>query len=81
MSQHPAWSEMLVYQAPNWAIELKGDIKHETIWANLNQLAGLFWRDKSVISRHIKNIFWSWELKQDQTVALFATVQKDVQKQ
>ena len=47
----------------------------ETIWLNLSQLCELFQRDKSVISRHIKNIYTEGELEEDSTVAFFATVQ------
>lgn len=49
----------------------------ETVWLNLNQIAILFGRDKSVISRHIKNIFSSEELDRNSTVAFFATVQNE----
>ncbi|MDR0860317.1 MAG: hypothetical protein LBO09_05070 [Candidatus Peribacteria bacterium] len=66
-------SNIIVYQAPNGAIELKGDIEHETVWASLDQIAGVFGRDKSVISRHIKNIYKDGELSQKQVVAFFAT--------
>lgn len=44
---------------------------------SLNQLSQLFGRDKSVISRHLKNIFADGELEVDSTVANFATVQKE----
>ena len=64
-----------IYQAPNGEIEFKGDLEHETIWASLDQIVKLFNRDKSGISRHIKNIFNSGELDKDSTVAIFATVQ------
>ena len=47
----------------------------DTVWLNLDQIAKLFERDKSVISRHIKNIFNSKELTHTSTVAFFATVQ------
>jgi len=47
------------------------------IWANLEQISALFGRDKSVISRHIKNIFKEEELQRNATVAIFATVQKE----
>ena len=66
-----------IYQAENGEIEFKGDIQKETIWASLNQIAQLFGRDKSVISRHIKNIFNSGELDRDSTVAKIATVQME----
>jgi len=66
-----------IYQSENGAIEFKGDLSRETIWANLDQIAKLFNRDKSGISRHIKNIFNSGELDKNSTVAIFATVQKE----
>ncbi len=64
-----------IFQAENGAIELRGDSSLETIWANLEQIAKLFSRDKSGISRHIKNIYESEELQKEATVAIFATVQ------
>ena len=51
-------------------------LKQETLWLTLNQMATLFGRDKSVISRHIRNILTSKELEHS-TVAFFATVQKE----
>jgi len=66
-----------IYQAPNGEIEFRGDLEHETIWASLDQIAKLFNRDKSGISRHIKNIFNSGELDKDSTVAKIATVQTE----
>ena len=67
--------KLAIYQAQNGAIELNFDDNEETIWANLNQISKLFNRDKSVISRHIKNIFNTKELERNQTVAKIATVQ------
>ncbi|MFA5645735.1 MAG: hypothetical protein WDA18_05200 [Candidatus Ratteibacteria bacterium] len=67
--------EIVVYQGKNGEIALKGDVKKETIWASLQQIADLFETDKSGISRHIKNIYQSGELKQKETVAKIATVQ------
>ncbi len=49
----------------------------ETVWLNLNQMAMLFDRDKSVISRHIRNIYTEGELKKEATVAKNATVQME----
>jgi len=66
-----------IYQAPNGEIEFRGDLQNETVWANLDQIAKLFGRDKSGISRHIKNIFNSGELDKNSTVAIFATVQTE----
>lgn len=69
--------EILIYQAKSGAIELKGDFSRETIWASLDQIAHVFARDKSVISRHIKNIFTEGELKRSSVVAFFATTAAD----
>ena len=70
--------EIVIYQSDDGAINFRGDLENENIiWGNLNQISSLFGRDKSVISRHIKNIFKSKELERSQTVAIFATVQKE----
>jgi len=66
-----------IYQAPNGQIEFTSDSEHETIWASLDQIAKLFGRDKSGISRHIKNIFKSGELEENSVVAIFATTASD----
>lgn len=68
-------SEVIIYQNANGAMELKSDFSKQTVWANLSQIANLSDTDKSGISRHIKNIFESGELKPKRTVANFATVQ------
>ena len=47
-------NKIKIYQSQNSSIEFNGDIQHETLWASLNQIAELFGRDKSVISRHIE---------------------------
>ena len=70
-------SNIEIYKTKDNKIELKVDIKEKTLWLSLNQIATLFERDKSVISRHINNIFDTNELEKDSTVAFFATVQKE----
>lgn len=69
--------EVVIYQSKQGEIEFKGDIQKETLWANLQQIADLFGRDKSVISRHIKNIFKEEELDRNSVVAFFATTASD----
>jgi len=66
-----------IFQSSNGEIEFKGDTSHETIWANLDQIAKLFGRDKSGISRHIKNIFYTDELERNSVVAKIATTASD----
>ena len=53
----------------------------DTVWLSLDQMAELFQRDKSTISRHIKNIFTEGELRPEATVAKFATVQTEGNRQ
>jgi hypothetical protein len=52
-------------------------LQNETVWLSLDQMAELFQRNKSTISRHIKNVFEEGELQPDSTVAFFATVQTE----
>src|SRR3989338_11556614 len=73
-SQNP---QIVIYQAKNGSIDLKGDYKKETLYANLNKIAKIYGRDKSVISRHIKNIFKSGELQEKSVVAKIATTAAD----
>jgi len=68
---------VIIYQAKSGAIELQGDFKHENIWATLDQIAAVFGRDKSVISRHFKKIFNEGELNRNSVVAKNATTASD----
>lgn len=74
-------SQFLVYQAADGKLKIDVRFESETAWLSLNQLAVLFQRDKSVISRHIKNIFDEGELLPEGTVAKSATVQIEGGKQ
>ena len=58
-------SQLLFYQAPDGRTKLEVRMQGETAWLSLNQLSESFQRDKSVISRHIMNIFQERELEQD----------------
>lgn len=68
-------NEIILFENQN--VKLEVNLKEETVWLNLEQLAQLFDRDKSVISRHIKNIFAEEELEAVSTFAKFATVQDE----
>jgi prophage maintenance system killer protein len=70
-------SKMVIYQAKSGAIEMRGDLGKETLWASLDQIAQVFGRDKSVISRHIRNIFKEQELDPKAVVAKNATTAND----
>ncbi len=67
--------EFLLYQTEDGRTRLQVRIEAETVWLSLNQMADLFQRDKSVISRHIANVFDEGELRREATVAKSATVQ------
>ena len=68
-------SEIILYQTADGRTRVEVQFKGETAWLSLNQMAELFQRDKSVISKHIKNAFDEGELRPEATVAKFATVQ------
>ncbi len=70
-------SQLVIYKDKRGNVEFRADVNHETIWATQIQIAELFGRDKSVVSRHLKDIFKSGELEQNRTVAKNATVQKE----
>jgi len=55
-------NKIIIYQAKNGAIEFRGDIKNETIWATQAQIVDLFNVDQSVVSRHVNNIFRDGEI-------------------
>ena len=69
--------EIVIYQTEDGITKLSVNLQDETVWLSLEQMAELFQRDKSTISRHIKNVFGEGELLQASTVANFATVQKE----
>jgi hypothetical protein len=68
---------VVIYQAENGAIELKGDFKKETIWASQAQIATAFNVDVRTINEHIKNIYKTAELKENTTIRNFRIVQKE----
>lgn len=68
-------NEIILFENQN--VKLEVNVKEETVWLSLEQMTKLFKRDKSVISRHISNIYKEEELDRNSTVANFATVQKE----
>ena len=69
--------QILLYQTPDGVTKIEVTLQNETVWLSLDQMAELFQRNKSTISRHIKNVFEEGELQPDLTVAFFATVQTE----
>ncbi|TES89936.1 MAG: cell filamentation protein Fic, partial [Desulfobacteraceae bacterium] len=70
-------SEIILYLTEDGQTRIQVRLENETVWLSLNQMSELFQRDKSVISRHIKNIFSEGELKPEGVVANFATTAAD----
>ena len=73
--------EILIYRTEDGQTKLDVKLENETIWLSLDQMAELFQRDKSTVSRHIKNVFQEGELNPKATVANFATVQTEGDRQ
>ena len=69
--------ELVLYTSADGTVRLDIQLEQETVWLSLNQLAELFGRDKSVISRHLRNIYKEGELDRQATVAKNATVQNE----
>lgn len=70
-------SELIMYTTNDGLTKVDVTFDKDTVWLSLDQMAALFQRDKSTISRHIRNIFEEGELTRSATVANFATVQME----
>ena len=68
---------VVIYQAKNGAIELRGDFSHETLWATQAQIASAFGVDVRTVSEHLKNIYKSKELSETSTIRKFRIVRKE----
>jgi len=69
--------EIIIYQTEDGLTKIDVKMENDTVWLSLDQMAELFQRDKSTISRHIKNIYAERELIREATVAKYATVQNE----
>lgn len=67
--------KVVIYQAKSGAIELRGDASRETLWATQAQIAEVFGIERSVITKHIRNIYKEHELEEKGTCAKIALVQ------
>jgi hypothetical protein len=75
-SKNPG-GEVVFYRSPDGMVGLEVQRTHDTVWLSMTQIAELFGRDKSVISRHLRTVFTSGELEGEATVAKNATVQRE----
>ncbi len=78
MNEH---GEIILYQSEDGLTKLDVKLQKDTVWLSLDQMAELFGRDKSTISRHLRNVFIEGELSESATVAKFATVQTEGERQ
>jgi hypothetical protein len=69
--------EVLVYETPDGGVRVDVRLGRESVWLSLTQMSELFTRDKSVISRHLRNVFESEELERAAAVAKNATTAAD----
>ena len=69
--------EIIIYQTEDGLTKINVNLQNETVWLSLDQMAELFQRDKSTISRHIKNVFNEGELSKNSVVANYATTASD----
>ena len=73
----PNNTELIIYQTEDGRTKIDVHMVNDTVWLSLDQMAELFQRDKSTISRHIRNVFSEGELSRDSVVANFATTAAD----
>lgn len=71
----------LLYTTPNWKVKLEVFLQNENIWLTQDKIALLFGVDRTVITKHIKNIYDSQELQELWTCVIFAQVQKEWNRQ
>jgi hypothetical protein len=69
--------EFILFQSEDGSTRIEVRFEGETVWLSLNQMAELFQRDKSVVSRHIANLFEEGELRREAVVAVHATTAAD----
>ena len=70
-------TSLIMYTTEDGMTKIQATFDNDTVWLSIDQMAELFQRNKSTISRHIKNIFEEGELSENRTVAKFATVQNE----
>ena len=70
-------NQIVIYKNNDGNIECSVNLRDNTLWLSLDQIATVFQKNKSTISRHIKNIFVTEELDKDSVVGFFATTAND----
>jgi hypothetical protein len=65
-------NQLIIYQTEDGKVKIETHFKNETVWLSTKQIAALFQRDRTVITKHIRNIFKDGELKEEVVSANFA---------
>ena len=63
--------EIILYEWDNWQLKIEVRLQNETVWLSQEQMAQLFWKSRSTINEHIKNIYEEWELLETDTLHKF----------
>ncbi len=77
IAQDLAGGEIILYQTPDGAMALDVRLEHDTLWLNQKQMSELFATERSVITKHLRNIFNSGELDKNSVCAFFAHTAED----
>ena len=77
----PSQGEIILYQTADGRTSIDVKLENETVWLSSEQMASLFERDRTVIQRHIRNIYNEGELTRDTTSAKIAHMGKDGEQQ
>jgi len=76
-----SFTEFLLYTTPNGQVKVEIFLRNETVWLTQAKLAELFGVDRSVVTKHLQNIYSEGELDKDATSAKIARVQKEGQRE
>jgi len=81
MAKKKSEQNMVIYQAPSGAIELRGDFDRDNLWATQAQIASAFSVDVRTVNEHLKNIYKTEELREGATIRKFRIVQTEGKRQ
>jgi len=73
--------EIKIYKAESWNTEIQVKFENDTVWLTQEQISIIFWVNRPAITKHINNIFESWELNDNQTCSILEQVKKEWKKQ
>ena len=77
MKKESILPKIIIYQTDDGLSKIEVNLKNETVWLSIDQMAELFQRDRSVIGKHVRNIFKEGELVKDSVWAKFAYTAAD----